>query len=69
MPDSAGKSQVWSRWSKVVAEGPFEGPQGEREMSRMDIGRLSRVGELCLLGLSPLELAEVFWDLWVSWSQ
>lgn len=53
----------------MVAEGPFEGPQGEREMSRMDIGRLSGVGELCLLGLSPLELAEAFWDLWVSWSQ
>lgn len=53
----------------MVAEGPFEGPQGEREMCRMDIGRLSGVGELCLLGLSPLELAEVFWDLWVSWSQ
>lgn len=60
MPDSAGKSQIWSRWNKVVAEGP----QGERKMSGMDTGKLNGVGELW-----PLELAEDFWDLWVSWSQ
>lgn len=38
-------------------------------MSGMDIGRLSGVGELWLLGPPSPELAEFFWDLWVSWSQ
>lgn len=60
MSGSAGKSQTWSRWRKVVVEGLFGGPQGEREMSGMDTGRLNGVGELWLLGPSSPELAEVF---------
>lgn len=64
MSDSAEKSQTWSRQSKVMAEGLFERPQGEREMSGMvDTGRLNEVGEIWLLGPSSPEMAEGFWHL------